>query len=740
MTAAIAHVKQKPDGTWSIHTLEEHLKSVAELSAEFARPFGNDDWAYLMGLWHDLGKYSAEFQSYIRSASGFDPDAHLEGSKGRVDHSTAGAIHALEKIGDKGRLLAYAIAGHHAGLGDWLNTEVGRSQVSERVKNHDLLERVLKAEPPSEILNAQLPSSKPPAGLSREDTALWIRMLFSCLVDADFLDTEEFMNANLSAERANNIELSTLRSVLRQHFTSVIDAAPATAVNNIRQEVRKECLDAAVKSPGIFRLTVPTGGGKTLSSMAFALEHAVKYQKRRIIYAIPYTSIVEQTCNVFRNIFGHEAVLEHHSNFDPDMETAKSRLACENWDAPIVVTTNVQLFESLFASRTSRTRKLHRIVESVIVLDEAQLIPTDFFQPILDAINALSNAFGVTFVLSTATQPSLEMQEDASPFRGLAKIQDIVSDPVALYSKLQRVEVKMPLDINTPISPHRLAEELLQHDRVLCILNRKDECRELFELMPADTFHLSGYMCGQHRSEIIAAIKNRLMQGLPIRVISTQLVEAGVDLDFPVVYRAFCGLDSLAQAAGRCNREGKLPMGTVHVFVSWKKTPRGHLRHMEAAFREVLHSVCITSLLEPESFDHYFRHLYWIKGKEGLDTKHICRELLPDSTLSINFRTASLNFKLIDDNLQKNIFVRFQDGSQLIETLRKNGPERWLLRKLQRFSISIPTYIFTELVRKAEIEEVQPGFFAQSFDGLYHPKIGFLGSGEVIMDPDDLIV
>lgn len=738
----IAHVRQLQDGTWVVHPLKEHLQSVGALAAEFASCFGNEDWAYLAGLWHDLGKYSREFQSYIKSASGYLSDAHIEGGKGKVDHSTAGAIHAIEQMGDRGRIIAFPIAGHHAGLGDWQNPDLALGQVSVRVRKRELLDRVKYAKPPDDIITASLPTSKPPAALSSDSLALWIRMLFSCLVDADFLDTEAFMDQNRSEARAGYPSVVSLKALFDSYLSKLAMDSLDTEVNRQRNQIREWCVAAAGRAPGIFRLTVPTGGGKTLSSMAFALDHAVMFRKRRIVYVIPYTSIVEQTADILRTVFGDESVIEHHSNFDPEQETVRSRLACENWDAPIIVTTSVQFFESLFAARTSKARKLHRIVDSVVILDEAQMIPTDYLQPILDVLNDLSAAFGVSIVLSTATQPGIQDSAvDSSPFRGLKNVTEIIPNPAELYKRFERVKVSMPESFSQPASPDTLAQELLEHERVLCILNRKDECRELFALMPTGTYHLSGYMCGQHRSEVICKIKAQLKSGeTPLRVVSTQLVEAGVDFDFPVVFRAFCGLDSIAQAAGRCNREGLLHQGLVRVFISWKKTPRGHLSHMEAALREVVNVIDRESIFEPVSFDYYFKHLYWIKGSRGLDRHNICAELCPSTPLSINFKTAAKNFNIIDDNQQKTIFVRFGDGPQYIDLLRKNGPERWLLRKLQRFSISIPIYIFQQLIQSGELEELHPGLFCQAFDGLYHPQTGFLGSRTDLVDPDYLII
>ncbi len=341
----LAHVR--PEGLIP-HDLDDHLRCVGQRAEECARVFDSGDWARVAGIWHDLGKYSAEFQRRIKSASGYD--AHLEGSVGRVDHSTAGAQHAIAQFGLHGRILAYLIAGHHAGLPDWHTSETPGAALKARLDDGRHLERALIQPIPPEIIS----QPKPDSGLlgKADGFALWVRMLFSCLVDADFLDTEAFMNADKAAQRIEALTVSELLSRFDAFMKNNFSDAPPTPVNRTRADVLRQCREKARETPGLFSLTVPTGGGKTLSSLAFALEHAKRHGKRRVIYAIPYTSIIEQTANVFRDIFP-DAVIEHHSNLDPDKETVKSRLAAENWDAPLIVTTNVQFFESLFAAKTT---------------------------------------------------------------------------------------------------------------------------------------------------------------------------------------------------------------------------------------------------------------------------------------------------------------------------------------------------------------------------------------------------
>lgn len=554
----LAHVRQ--DGEVFIpHDLNDHLRGVAQRAEECARDFGSGDWAKVAGLWHDLGKYSAEFQRRIKSVSGYDPEAHLEGPVGRVDHSTAGAQHALAQFNVHGRILAYLIAGHHAGLPDWHTGETSGAALKGRLDDKSHLERALNQQIPSEILTQPKPVS--PLLGQAEGFALWVRLLFSCLVDADFLDTEEFMDESKAVQRADMPAMPDLLPRFSAYMEEKFADAPPTSVNRVRAEVLRQCRDKAHKTPGLFSLTVPTGGGKTLSSLAFALEHAMCHGQRRVIYAIPYTSIIEQTANIFRDIFP-DAVVEHHSNLDPDKETVKSRLATENWDAPLVVTTNVQFFESLFAAKTSRCRKLHNIVNSVVVLDEAQLLPPEFLQPILDVMNLLVRHYGVTIVLSTATQPALgTLQTFQRTIRGLDQVREIIDDPEALYRALERVTVELPKDLQQAQDWNDIAQQVQRHPSVLVVVNSRADARELHRRMPKGTMHLSALMCGEHRSRVIAGIKRRLLSREAVRVVSTQLVEAGVDVDFPVVYRALAGLDSIAQAAGRCNREGKQELG-----------------------------------------------------------------------------------------------------------------------------------------------------------------------------------
>ncbi len=752
-----AHTRLTDNGIES-HSLADHLHEVARLAGDHAAPFGGHDWARLAGLWHDLGKYRPRFQSYIRAASRADAeDAHIEGKPGRSPHSTAGALLACERFGTQGRVLAYLIASHHAGLYDWNSENSTLEYRLNQADSREELAEALAAAPPAEVLDSGsfVPDLQQVPGGSA-GFALWVRLLFSSLVDADFLDTEAFMDPARTAARGDWPDIAELLARFDHHMAEVTAKAESTPVNRLRARILAQCRAKAAQQPGLFSLTVPTGGGKTLSAMAFALQHARRHGQRRVIYVIPYTSIIEQTADVLRGIFG-DAVIEHHSNAEaaPEKETSRSRLACENWDAPIIVTTSVQFFESLFAARTSRCRKLHNIVGSVVILDEAQLLPPEFLQPILDVLNLLTRHYGVTGVLCTATQPALSTRQYFDPqrnIRGLENVRELMRDgpeidtPDELYRDLERVRVRLPTDWQKPVPWSELAEELSARPSALAIVNIRRHATELHALMPKGTLHLSASMCGAHRADVIRSIKERLKDRTPTHVVSTQLVEAGVDLDFPVVYRALAGLDSIAQAAGRCNREGRLgALGEVVVFIPPEPAPPGLLRKGESACRTVLHGLT-GNPLDRALFERYFQQLYF---QCNLDEHGIGRLLTVDgASLAVNFRSAAERFKLIQDEDQASVVVRYhglQDDDKTVDQqlaqLRKDGPQRWLMRALQRHTVSIPHRDALHLLAQGDIEELIPGLFVQVNDLLYHPELGLLsGKAAPAMPAGNLIV
>ncbi|RJQ65411.1 MAG: CRISPR-associated helicase Cas3' [Desulfobacteraceae bacterium] len=736
----LAHaIQDEKTGEWRTHSLDEHLAGVAKMADEFAGVFGNGDWGSAAGFLHDLGKGSDAFQQYIRQVTGFDAEAHIETSPGKVNHSSHGAVWSVENLKGIGRILAYLVAGHHAGLPDWFRTLGIGGNLEHRLSAEEQkdLPQVPEVWQTMAVSRVRVPYSLPCGrSLTEEAFHLWVRMLFSSLVDADFLDTEEFMRPDQWAQRGTYPPLSELKSKFESYMDSLIAKAEPTEVNRLRQQILSECRDAGCKEPGFFSLTVPTGGGKTLSAMAFALEHAVvpNNNKKRIIVAIPYTSIIEQTAKEYKKIFGEENVVEHHSSLDPDKESRQSRLASENWDAPIIVTTNVQLFESLFAAKSSACRKLHNIADSIIILDEAQMLPPGYLRPIVSVMNSLVSYFRVSMVLCTATQPALTGRIGAgqSAFKGIVQetVREIMTNPNKLTRELQRVQVRVRENKVTDWA--ELARELAAYERVLCIVNTRNDCRELYRLMPEGTVHLSANMCGAHRSQVIAGIKETLHAKQPIRVISTQLVEAGVDIDFPVVYRAMGGFDSIAQAAGRCNREGRLDVGKVVVFEPPKAAPPGLLRKGADAGREIL--ACDPdgcANLEPATFQKYFALFY---GKvNSFDTKDM-KSLLEQEAreCKFQFREAAQKFHLIDDQQQIPVVVWFADekakSKDLIQKLRYSGPSKELMRKLQRFTITIPERCLVQAQYGLEkVPDEEHGIWCQAADGIYDQRLGFVG-------------
>lgn len=727
----IAHVTE--DGRE--HLLVEHLRGTAELAAKFAAEFGCGEWGRLAGLWHDLGKSSDQFQRYLRSVN--DPDAHTGKSGG--DHSTAGALYSLERYGMLGRILAYPIAGHHAGLPDW--NEGGAASLAQRLEQKELLEKVLTQGIPEDILHQPAPTEKAKSGtdISR---SFWLRMLFSCLVDADFLDTEEFFEPEKARERGGypslNELLPTFTDFMRRKQSTAVD----TTVNRIRSDILDQCVTKAQQAPGIYSLTVPTGGGKTLSSLAFALHHAVAHGQRRIIYVIPYTSIIEQTADQFRAVWKDvgDVVIEHHSNLDvtdEQRDSGRSRLACENWDAPVIVTTTVQFFESLFASRTSRSRKLHNIAGSVVILDEAQLLPPDFLTPILEVLSELRQNYGVTILLSTATQPALGPHKTMDfDFKGLPGVTEIMEEPTVLFKQLQRTELSIIGSLQEPQTWEGIVESLIEHESVLCIVSRRDDARTLWEMMPEGTIHLSALMCGAHRSRRISEIRERLKAGLPTRVISTQLVEAGVDVDFPVVYRSLAGLDSIAQAAGRCNREGLREKGDVFVFMPPSTIPAGHLRQAAEIGRSLLAAHAGVAL-SPDGFDEFFRRFYWMRGNL-LDKENIVGLLENDAQLRISFREAAKRFRLIDEAAQAPVIVQYENVG-LLAKLEREQPDRRFKRKLQRYVVNLPRRLHGQLLATGAIREIHPGLFVQTHGALYDDSLGFCPDKSIVYEPDDLM-
>ncbi|HEY0557471.1 MAG TPA: CRISPR-associated endonuclease Cas3'' [Thermoanaerobaculia bacterium] len=729
----------RPESEWE--TLEAHLQAVAVRAADFAAAYGAEDWGRLAGLWHDLGKARPEFQ------------ARLRGSGESIEHAGLGAAWASSKDKVAGLPLAFVIAGHHAGLADLSDTPEGGGPkpLRQRLKDNDPFLKDLKGLL-SELTDVPLPAI--PKGITDEtdprhrirSLELWTRFLFSTLVDADFLATEEFYSPGRRHTVEERDEIPVLQRRLDEYLTRFIAELPEekrqSLVNRRRAEVLAACQTEAERPRGIFSLTVPTGGGKTLAAMAFALRHAERWDLRRVIVAIPFTSIIEQNAKVYADALGQENVLEHHSALDPMAAEERNReaelrrrLAAENWDAPVVVTTNVQLFESLFASSPSRCRKLHRIARSVILLDEAQTLPIPYLFTVLEALRELVEHYGCSVVLTTATQPALAQRESLP--QGLEGVHEISAAPAELARDLKRVDPKWPKAGEAPLTYAELARRLLGHERALAVVHLRQDARTLAELLPKEgTFHLSALMCPAHRSERLAEVRARLADGGPCRLVSTQLIEAGVDVDFPVVYRCLGGLDSLAQAAGRCNREGRLlpALGEVVFFRAETKPPAGIPRKGLAVVEEMLTDLGGTiDLDDPEMYTHYFRKLYLLceKDPEGIQA---LRERL-------SFASVARKLRLIEDATDP-VIVPHGEAEARLAVLRRDGPDRLRLRSLQPFTVNIRRQTVSYLMGIGALETVVDGVNAltQPFHHLYHSRFGLIADENSRPDPESLIV
>jgi CRISPR-associated endonuclease/helicase Cas3 len=511
---------------------------------------------------------------------------------------------------------------------------------------------------------------------------------------------------------------------LDAHLARKIVEADATPVNRLRAEVLQACRSAAGGPAGLFSLTVPTGGGKTLSSLAFALEHARRHRLSRVIYAIPFTSIIEQTARVFREAVGPNAVLEHHSALGPrpDAETARSRVASENWDAPLIVTTTVQLFESLFANRTSQLRKLHNLAASVLVLDEAQALPPGVLRPVTAVLDQLVKYYRCSVVLCTATQPAL-----GKVFKSFSPA-EIMPEPAALFRALDRVEITLPSPSERR-SWDEIAGEIARSSQALAIVNTRRDCRILHGQLPSDTVHLSTWQCAAHRTLLFHQIRGQLAAGSDLRVVSTSLVEAGVDLDFPVVFRAMTGLDSLAQAAGRCNRNGRLDKGRFVVFRPEGARAWGHLAQVIGAAEGALRDHAERPF-EPPAFERFFDELYWAKGKEALDKYRIAQllglgadERREGDPFDFRYRTAAELFRMVEDDQETLIIPYDRAARAAIAALRRDGPDRHLLRRLQPFTVPVRQAAMVRLREGLAVEDID-GVAVLTKEELYRPDVG----------------
>ena len=679
-------------------TVLEHLEGTAKRCAAFAAAFGAEEQGRLAGLAHDIGKYSEAFQ------------LRLQGGP-RVDHATAGGAECA-KAGQ--HYAAFAVMGHHGGLPDG----GGRSSVDDGTF-FARLDRAGRGKLPDYSHWRQeltLPPAACPPLKEGPEVMFFTRMLYSCLVDADRLDAEAF---DTEGERPSaGLSMGDLWERLQAYISGWFP--PQGALNTRRCQVLERCIrEGGDRELGLFSLTVPTGGGKTVASLAFALAHARAHSLERVIYVIPYTSIIEQTAEVFRKILGPEAVLEHHSNVLYDGEELSGAAlsmakATENWDMPVVVTTAVQFFESLYAAKPSQCRKLHNLARSVIIFDEAQMLPIPYLTPCVHGIARLVKGYGVSAVLCTATQPALE-EKFQRLLPGVAQV-ELCPPELCPPEVFRRVTFRRAGQFTWT----ELAGELQGRERVLCIVNSRKSAQEIFSRLTGEgNFHLSTLMYPAHRREMLKEIKTRLREGLPCRVVSTSLIEAGVDVDFPAVYREEAGLDSILQAAGRCNREGKRSAeeSIVTIFRGEGKPP--------ALFQTAIGvgRVILSRHPEPDTpaaIHDYFSQLLDVKGEEAQDQKGLmtlmAKELMP-------FRKVAEEFRMID-NPTRTVYIPLGEGAELVERLREGEGGRSLFRRLGQYGVTVYEDHFNALEWAGDLELLPDGSAILRNTALYSDVTG----------------
>jgi len=697
-----------------LQTLEEHLENVAKLSSDFSKKFGAQQLGYIVGVMHDIGKYSIEFQQRL-----------LKNGK-KVDHSTAGAIEVEKLLGKIFKiLLGYIICGHHSGLMDYGSEESGLIyRFNKKIPSY--IYRGPEIHVDKEKIRKEIQRER--IGNGGFTVAFFIRMLYSSLVDADFLDTERFMNIEINKCRGKYEEFSNLIEKFNKYIDNLNATAKKSKINNYRKQIYVNCVNAACQSTNLFTLTVPTGGGKTLASMGFALNHLKYNNLKRIFCVIPYTSIIEQNAKQYKDIFGEENVLEHHSNFDFSKATEeideenyttieKMKLASENWDIPIVVTTNVQFFESLFSNKSSKCRKLHNLANSVIIIDEAQMLPTNFLKPSVAALIELVNNYNTSVVLATATKP--EFPENII----MKKPIEIMKNPEELYEAFRRVEVEYVRQLDD----EGLASKINNLDQVLVIVNTRNHAQKLYECLPKENlYHLSAKMCPVHRSKILSNIRNKLKKGEPCKVISSQLIECGVDISFPVVFRCLSGIDSIAQSAGRCNREGEMDKGKVYVFDSTEECGKAILYQSRTAEcgRQVLKE--FDDPLSLDAISRYFELLYDIE-KDRLDAKGIMDNFEEGAKeLAFYFEKAAKDYKLIEET--ESLIIPYDDKAcEAIELMKYTDYPNSVIRKLQPYTISVHNTQLKRLINLGAVSIVsEKCYVLVSKDGFYDENTGLV--------------
>ena len=698
--------------------LRPHLEEVGKLAQKFANPFGAGEMALAAGMLHDFGKYSPEFQNRVRGESAPAP------------HSVFGAKKALEQYNDPyiGRAVAWCVAGHHSGLADYGDMKAKLNAalpLPEKAPRDD----GFSTPPPPQYPNL----IRSPDAFSAH---FLIRMVFSCLVDADRLKAERHFNPTFAEARKKRPALADLPPKLAAHLEKKTAEAKQTPVNQLRAEVLRACRGRAKSAPGFFSLSVPTGGGKTLSSLAFALEHAVQNKMARVICAIPFTSVIEQSAEAFRAALGAEAVLEHHCNYEPKNEDETSRrmtmLSAENWDAPVVATTNVQLFESLFAASASRCRKLHNLAQSVIVLDEAQSLPAALMRPCMRALDELVKNYGASVVFCTATLPDFSelLKKSGAP----RPVSEIIPNLEPLHNEMRRVKIIPPAP-DVFHNPESLADELAKTESVLCIVNTRRQARDVFAALRerakrGECFHLSTWMHPNHRTRTLNEIREKLKSGAPCRVVSTTLVEAGVDLDFPAVWRSAAGLDSVAQAAGRCNREGKMETGETVVFRMEDKGRQDWMWQENGLCAEAMKA---ENPLAPDVVRNYFAETFRLLGDAEMDeTRVLSRIKDAGRKMAFPFKTIAETFRMIKDGSLP-VVVPLDGGRRVAEKLDAGEDLAQWARRAQRWSASVSRADAEKLLQNGAAERVGPD---RQFIILKNPKENYdgdLGVGKMLV-------
>ncbi|QJD29552.1 CRISPR-associated endonuclease Cas3'' [Methylococcus geothermalis] len=729
------------------HLLREHLYFVGKLARHFSEkacPALNEsaDWA---GRLHDLGKYRDEFQSYLRNQRDSSTETH---------HAVYGAAAAFQRESNGP---AFAIAGHHAGLHDRdaLQELLLGSKYQAETRVPPLLTRFERelGKLPERIADPDFIQTSP------YSVEFYIRMLFSLLIDADRLDTEA--HANGFCRLAPKLDAAGLLQRLMDEKNA---KSSEGELNALRHRIFQACLDRANEAPGFFSLTVPTGGGKTLSGMAFALAHAAHHQLRRVIVVIPYLSIIEQNAAQYRRILDPDdegIVVEHHSAIPVPEDVDESRplspfekhpaeYAVENWDAPVIVTTSVQFIETLFASRTSRCRKLHNIARSVVIFDEVQTLPSHLLNPLLNVFRELRQHYGTSFVFSTATQPAfrrrpLSLTEGFSP----DEIKPILDDDVAkaVFRRLNRVAFKPFPRPDETLAWETLAESMAECDQVLCVVNVRRHAFELWEKLrnsvgdKDSVFHLSSAMCAEHRLAILGedrdpapgTIRWRLRNRQPCRLVSTQLIEAGVDVDFPAVWRALAPMDSIVQTAGRCNREnlltdenGNAIPGKVIVFrPETHSLPAGIYKTATGLTATLLDGMDMEKLTtDPALFDRYFDQLYQLVPTD---------RKIQEEREKLHFRKVAGLARVIEDDTQAAV-VPYGKAIDIVRTIRERPVEpgkprisRDDLRALQRYMVNLHTRDHQRLLSLKAIRPLLPNLDIPVLEeGWYHDHLGVL--------------